>query len=104
MPSQTHTKVIIAGGSISGLALANMLEQKGIDYLVLERHHSIAPDVGYSIGVMPHGSRILAQLKCYSAVQKLTEGIDPLKNIEIKDGQGKTVNKMAGASEYLTKR
>ncbi|KAL9622089.1 MAG: hypothetical protein Q9160_003588 [Pyrenula sp. 1 TL-2023] len=36
-------KVIIVGGSIAGLALANMLERVGIDFVVLEAWKDIAP-------------------------------------------------------------
>ena len=47
--------VIVAGGSVSGLALANMLEQAGIDYVVLEKHEQIAPNLGASIAIAPNG-------------------------------------------------
>ena len=68
-------KVIIAGGGIAGLTLANALEvcashdtmnlgaddahQKGnIDYVLLERRKHIAPQVGASIGILPNGCRV----------------------------------------------
>ncbi|GKT59841.1 FAD dependent monooxygenase [Colletotrichum tofieldiae] len=41
-------KVIIVGGSISGLSLANMLEKFGIEYVLLEGHSVIAPQPGLS--------------------------------------------------------
>lgn len=50
MSVHRHT-VLIAGGSIAGLTLANILEQLGINYLVLEKYGKIAPDMGASIGV-----------------------------------------------------
>ncbi|KAJ6111908.1 hypothetical protein N7523_007969 [Penicillium sp. IBT 18751x] len=55
-------RVIIVGGSIAGLTLANILERYGIDYIVLEKHYDIAPQLGASLGLLPHGSRILDQL------------------------------------------
>ncbi|KAK2923070.1 FAD-binding domain [Fusarium oxysporum f. sp. vasinfectum] len=36
-------RVIIVGGSVAGLSVANMLEQFGIDYVLLEAYTQIAP-------------------------------------------------------------
>jgi 2-polyprenyl-6-methoxyphenol hydroxylase-like FAD-dependent oxidoreductase len=60
-----YFKVIIAGGSLSGLALANMLERFDIDYVVLEAYGKIPPDVGASLTLLPNGFRILDQLGIY---------------------------------------
>ncbi|KAK7057609.1 monooxygenase FAD-binding protein [Favolaschia claudopus] len=80
MENQKHNfKVLIAGGSIAGLALANMLEQVGIDFLVLEAYPEIAPQVGASIGFFPNGCRILDQIGCYDGVRgKLDEELEEL--------------------------
>lgn len=67
------TKIIIAGGSVAGLALANMLERFGIDFVVLEAYPRIAPQVGASIGLLPNGLRILDQLGCYEASRAKSE-------------------------------
>lgn len=67
-------KVLIAGGGIAGLVLANILEQLGIDFLVLEAYPEISPQVGASIGLFPNGCRILDQIGCYDGVRaKLDE-------------------------------
>jgi 2-polyprenyl-6-methoxyphenol hydroxylase-like FAD-dependent oxidoreductase len=58
-------KVIIVGGSIAGLSLANMLEQFGIEFVVLEAYKEIAPQVGASIAIYPHFARILDQIGCW---------------------------------------
>lgn len=63
-------RVLIAGGSITGLSLALMLERNGIDFLLLEAHRDIAPEVGASIGLSPNGLRILDQLGCYDSLVK----------------------------------
>ncbi|KAJ5192502.1 hypothetical protein N7449_008644 [Penicillium cf. viridicatum] len=60
--SHKHFKVVIVGGSVAGLSLANMLETVNIDYVILEAHEEIAPQVGASIRLMPNGLRILDQL------------------------------------------
>ncbi|KAI5240624.1 FAD/NAD(P)-binding domain-containing protein [Aureobasidium subglaciale] len=51
-------KIIIAGGGIAGLTLANALEQANIDYILLERRRELAPQVGASIGIMSNGARV----------------------------------------------
>ena len=61
-------KVIIVGGSVSGLSVANMLERFDIDYVLLEAYPTIAPQVGASIGILPNGFRILDQLGCYEPI------------------------------------
>lgn len=71
-------RVIIVGGSVAGLALANMLEQYGIDFVVLEKHESIAPHLGAGFAMLPHGARILDQLGCYNALEKLSTPIDTM--------------------------
>jgi 2-polyprenyl-6-methoxyphenol hydroxylase-like FAD-dependent oxidoreductase len=62
------------GGSVAGLALANILEQLNIDYLVLEKYGKIFPDLGASIGVFHNGFRVLDQIGCYDAIKDLVEG------------------------------
>ncbi|KAJ3962256.1 hypothetical protein N0V92_000987 [Colletotrichum tropicale] len=66
-------RVVIVGGSVAGLALANMLEKFDIDYVVLEAYPDIAPQVGASIGLLPNGLRILDQLGCYEAYRAKAE-------------------------------
>ncbi|THY17077.1 hypothetical protein D6D00_08628 [Aureobasidium pullulans] len=71
-PMPTPLKVIIAGGGIAGLTLANALEQASIDYALLERRQEIAPQVGASIGIMSNGCRVsTAYLKLLDVGSKL---------------------------------
>ncbi|KAM6505412.1 hypothetical protein FSOLCH5_014630 [Fusarium solani] len=69
MTSFDNFKIVIAGGGIAGLALANMLEQFSLDYVLLEAHSDIAPPVGASIGMFPNGLRILDQIGCYKPIK-----------------------------------
>jgi 2-polyprenyl-6-methoxyphenol hydroxylase-like FAD-dependent oxidoreductase len=71
-PKTSDFRVIIAGGGIAGLTLANALQHAGIDYLLLEGRTEIAPQVGASIGVLPNGGRILDQLGCYEDIWEAT--------------------------------
>lgn len=82
-------RVIIAGGSISGLVLAHSLYCSDIDYVVLESRDEIAPQVGASIVVLPNGSRILDQLGIFDDVFGLVE---PLENsLTWTGGDGKLI-------------
>ncbi|RDH27530.1 hypothetical protein BDQ94DRAFT_184486 [Aspergillus welwitschiae] len=69
-------RVVIVGGSIAGLTLAHCLLRNNIDFVVLESHVDIAPQVGASIGILPNGARILDQLGLYDDV--LNE-VEPLR-------------------------
>jgi len=57
-----HVTVGIVGGGVAGLALAKMLEMLGISYILYESYHTIAPNAGASLGLMPSGLRIFDQL------------------------------------------
>ncbi len=68
-------RVIIAGGGLAGLTLANALERAGIDYVLLEARAVIDPAVGASMGIMPNGCRILDQLGCFDDILDVTSPI-----------------------------
>lgn len=65
-------KVIIVGGSVTGLTLAHSLDRAGVDYMVLEKRDEFAPQEGASIGILPNGGRVLDQLGIYDAIEKTT--------------------------------
>jgi choline dehydrogenase-like flavoprotein len=73
--SYTDFRVIIVGGGLAGLTLANALERGGIDYLLLEARDRMDPAVGASMGMLPNGARIMDQLGCFDDIVKLTYGI-----------------------------
>lgn len=79
-------QVIIVGGGIAGLTLANALEKADIKYILLEARDNIAPTVGASIGIFPNGGRIVDQLGCFEAIEKLTI---PLHRGRSRDSNGK---------------
>ncbi|KAH7344365.1 hypothetical protein BKA66DRAFT_375049, partial [Pyrenochaeta sp. MPI-SDFR-AT-0127] len=97
-------KVLIAGGSISGLTLANILERIGIDYLVLEKYDTIAPDLGASIGIFANGFRILDQLGCYDAINALIEGADSFESLGMRNEHGQLISNVMKASQHLQQR
>lgn len=51
------------------MVASHCLQKAGIDHVVLERRDSVAPPEGSSIGMYPHGNRILYQLGLYEACE-----------------------------------
>ncbi|KAF6789053.1 FAD binding domain-containing protein [Colletotrichum sojae] len=70
--SEQRLKIIIVGGSVTGLTLAHSLHKIGADFTILERRSSIAPQEGASVGILPNGARVLEQLGVYGAVEQAT--------------------------------
>jgi 2-polyprenyl-6-methoxyphenol hydroxylase-like FAD-dependent oxidoreductase len=101
MDEKRGFKVIIAGGSITGLTLANMLQLYNIDYVVLEAYPDIAPQVGASIGILPHGNRILDQLGLF---QKVLDLCPPLDSFHFRDESGHVIREFRGMNHSMCQR
>lgn len=70
--SEPHFKVIIVGGSITGLTLAHSLHKIGVDFTILEKRATVTPQEGASVGILPNGARVLDQLGLYGLVEEAT--------------------------------
>lgn len=77
-PLTMSFKIIIIGGSIAGLTLANILERYGIEYVLLEKYRCIAPQLGASLGILPYGSQVLDQLGVNEVVQSMCERMESM--------------------------
>ncbi|KAF3002124.1 hypothetical protein E8E14_000136 [Neopestalotiopsis sp. 37M] len=102
MAGSDKFRVVIVGGGVAGLALANMLEKFDVDYIILEAHGDIAPAVGASIGLFPNGLRILDQIGCYEKVLELPQRL--ITTSQERDSQGKSHSKITNVSEQLQSR
>ncbi|CAG8178090.1 unnamed protein product [Penicillium salamii] len=71
--------VIIIGGSVAGLTLANILERYGVEYILLEKYKVIAPQLGASIGILPYGSQVLDQLGLHEQISSLSERVETMQ-------------------------
>lgn len=81
--------VLIAGGGIAGLTLANMLQKLNINYKILEAYSTMTPQVGASIGMLPNGFRILDQIDLYEDIRALIQ--DPGKTCKLRAPGGKVL-------------
>ncbi|KAI1471017.1 putative monooxygenase [Daldinia caldariorum] len=107
METDKEFKVIIVGGGIAGLTLANMLEKFDLNYIILESHSEIAPQVGASIGLFPNGLRILDQLGCYEDILRLFEllqGGHRHEKAYVRDGSGNVLDTQYDLSGELVRR
>ena len=84
-------KVIIVGGSISGLTLANALARADIDFLVLEGHTQIDASIGGALTIVSNGLRILDQMGIYDDISK---HLEPTADVFTYLKDGKLLGKM----------
>ncbi|KAK3370536.1 FAD binding domain protein [Podospora didyma] len=103
MTSQRAFKIIIVGGGVAGLTLANMLEKFDIDYVILEAHGEIAPPVGASLGLMPDGLLLLDQIGCYEAVRAKAANYN-IETSHIRNSDGKSMSCTKGFMGHIESR
>lgn len=94
--------VLIAGGGIAGLTLANLLERIGVNYLILEGYREMAPQVGASIGILPNGSRVLDQIGMYDEIRKLID--EPLIESSLRSREGLPITSYLGIGTQCNQR
>lgn len=90
MPPKRPFRIIVVGGGVAGLTLANMFEKFGIDYVLLEAYDAIVAPTGAAIGLMPNGSFIMDQLGCYEAIEIAAQDGE-LEDSHIRDSNGKSL-------------
>lgn len=81
-------KVAIAGGGVTGLTvtLALHLDKLGIDFILLEGHGEIAPEVGASIGLFPNALHLL---KLLGVLDEILAASVPIASVDVRDGNGR---------------
>ncbi|RYP49832.1 hypothetical protein DL768_004524 [Monosporascus sp. mg162] len=84
MTSTTDFKLIISGGGIAGLTLANILEKFDLDYVILEAYSAIVPPVGASVD--------------------LFGGEVPYNKSVTRDNNGKIISTVNGIFDHFEKR
>ncbi|KAJ3498607.1 hypothetical protein NLG97_g983 [Lecanicillium saksenae] len=94
-------RVVIVGGGIAGLTLANALERAGIDFVILEARSLFDPQVGASIGLNAASMRIFDQL---GIATEIMENTAPIKFSKVHRADGKLVMPPAVTFQILHKR
>ncbi|CAH0020271.1 unnamed protein product [Clonostachys rhizophaga] len=102
MESKKQCKIIIAGGGIHGLTLANMLEQLDIDYILLEARGHPTPAVGFGIGLFPNTLRILDQLGLYEGVKAIPQAW--LGRTTLHDSDGTEIASVGDFAQHYKRR
>lgn len=82
-------RVIIVGGGIGGLTLANCLQHANIDFVVLEGRKKIGLHFGSGVGIDPPAARILDQLGIFSDLESQFCGTAPTKAAVFRNINGK---------------
>lgn len=78
-------RIVIVGGGPVGLIAAHILSQADIDFVVLEKHHTVFPELGNATALWPQTSRVLDQLRLFESLQPLKT---PIVNKVILNHQG----------------
>lgn len=91
LPILRPCRVVIAGGGISGLTLALILERVGIDYVLLEAYSDIVAEAGTGLTVLPNGLRVLDQLGCMDDL--LAWVGNPIDSMSIRNSNGEVLKR-----------
>ncbi|KAI0906416.1 hypothetical protein F4823DRAFT_607231 [Ustulina deusta] len=75
--SQTRPfRAIVVGGGLLGLTLGHMFAKTDMDYVVLEQHDDLMPEIGSLLSLMPQTFRVLDQLNALDAVLPVVTLVD----------------------------
>ncbi|KAI0814406.1 hypothetical protein GGR55DRAFT_631710 [Xylaria sp. FL0064] len=79
-------RAIVVGGGLLGLTAAHIFSKTDMDYVVLEQHDDLMPDIGSLLSLMPHTFRVLDQLDVLDAVSPIVSRVDHNVLMSASDG------------------
>ncbi|KAI0205293.1 hypothetical protein F4808DRAFT_280061 [Astrocystis sublimbata] len=69
MAEKQRFRVVIVGGGLLGLTAVHMLAKTDMDFVLLEQHDDLLPEIGSLLSFMPSTFRVLDQLDILEPVQ-----------------------------------
>ncbi|KAI1204610.1 FAD/NAD(P)-binding domain-containing protein [Annulohypoxylon truncatum] len=84
--SQKPFRVIIVGGGLVALTAAHMFSKADIEFVILEQHESLFPEIGSLLTLWPPTFRILDQLGLLDAVKLVIDDINLGVTMSADDG------------------
>ncbi|KAI0095927.1 putative monooxygenase [Daldinia grandis] len=79
-------RIIIVGGGLVGLTTAHILSKTDIDFVILERHEDLAPELGSLLSLWPPTCRIFDQLDLQDKLEPVFNDIDKGVIVSADDG------------------
>ncbi|KAI1124484.1 hypothetical protein F5Y10DRAFT_249369 [Nemania abortiva] len=80
-------RAIIVGGGLLGLTAAHMFAKTDMDYVVLEQHDDLMPEIGSLLSLFPQSFRVLDQLDALDAVSAVLTRFDRNVFMSADDGE-----------------
>ena len=74
--TESKFKVIVVGGGPVGLIAAHILHKAGIDFVLLEKYHTVTPEPGSSLAIWPQTVRVLDQLQMLESLKPIMNPLD----------------------------
>ncbi|KAI1463431.1 putative monooxygenase [Daldinia caldariorum] len=79
-------RIVVVGGGLVGLSTAHILSKTDIDFVVLERHGSLAPEIGSLLNLWPPTFRIFDQLGIQDAIDPILSPVNHAVTMSADDG------------------
>ncbi|KAI1805388.1 putative monooxygenase [Daldinia bambusicola] len=79
-------RIIVVGGGLVGLTTAHILSKTDIDFVILERHGSLTPEIGSLLNIWPPTFRIFDQLGIRDAIKPVLNPINHSVTMSADDG------------------
>ncbi|KAI1654009.1 putative monooxygenase [Daldinia decipiens] len=79
-------RIVIVGGGLVGLTAAHILSKTDIDFVILERHEILTPELGSLLSLWPPTLRIFDQLDLQDTLEPVLNPVDHGVSMSADDG------------------
>ncbi|KAI6085154.1 FAD/NAD(P)-binding domain-containing protein [Hypoxylon rubiginosum] len=84
--SQKPFRAVIVGGGLVALTAAHIFTKAGIDFVILERHENLLPEIGSLLNIWPPTFRVLDQLGLLDAMEPVLNVVNRGVSMSAEDG------------------